>query len=268
MQKISKQMKLLTLVVALFGVLLILPLTSAAVAWVTPAANANLSTSVAVNVSFVNVTDITDPVSANTTFYWNGSGSWVAVSKNGLTCTATHCNATLTLTGLTDLANGYLNVTLGNNTQILSGTTRVVTVDNTDPTGTLTLLKPSIGTNDVQEVTWTSSDATSGVQTVSLTVTSPNTDSCATQSSSSTSGTMQLVGSAQTGCTGTYTTALTITDYASNEYSTSQTFDISAPGLKNGVNTMAPAETKKGNSSVIWIILIVIAVIYFANKKK
>ena len=121
---------------ALFGMLFVLPFTLAAVAWVTPVANANLTTSVVVNVTYANITDVTTPVSANSSFYWNGSGSWVSVSKTGFACTAAFCNATLTLTGLTDLKGGSLNVTLGNNTLVLGGTNRVVTVDNTAPTGT------------------------------------------------------------------------------------------------------------------------------------
>jgi hypothetical protein len=247
---------------AIAFLLVVLPSVSGAVAWVTPVTLANLTTSTTFNVSYENTTDITTPVSANTSVYWNGSGSWVAVPKNGLTCTATHCNGTLTLSSLTQAVNGYFNVSLGNNTDILAGTLLQATVDYTDPVCTVTRQSPKISYKGVQQLSWSVTDALSLVSNAEY-VDGPQSQTTLSYSTAVNSVTLT---SADTGYTGDWLVNVTGTDRSGNTCYAEATWASTVPG--SAVTTTTTATSQKDYTSLIVIALIIVGIVVLAKRKK
>lgn len=264
------------------ALLTILPFASATIAMVNPSAGTNNSASFTTNWTFVNVTDgITDPLSANSTFYWNGTGSWVAVTKTYFFCLATSCNATLDITSMSD-GHGILNFAAGNATKILGGTVSgVFTVDTSAPVVTLTPSPTSQINSGSVTTSWTDTDSVSGIQTVSNTITPPTTLNCqSTATTSSTANSNTVLSGADTACLGTYTISHTATNYAGLSTVTTSSFNIyrlSSGGpvptnSNSGVGTFAV--TGGTNSSppisknTTTIVLIIFGIIYLVRKKR
>jgi len=124
--------EILFLVMIVLGVFISLSFTSAAVEIVSPANYTNVSGRIMVNVSFVNVTDIVEPLSANTTVYYNS----VSVPFNNFTCQYLNsCNLTINTSDITDSVGRNLSVILGNATDLRPTALNVsfVLIDNTKP---------------------------------------------------------------------------------------------------------------------------------------
>lgn len=279
----AKQKRMIALIAIVFGIMLALPLVNAVVTWRTPTVGTNQSTTMIVNITLA-AADCS--ACHNATIYYNASGG-PAIGGTVLTAilndTANDIefySASISISGLADAATYNFTARLYNGTgNVANATSARFTIDNTKPTGSMSCTYPSVSINGAQKCTWTSSDLTSGVKTSTMTFTSPNTDRCATQTSSSSSGTLELVGSEETGCTGTYTLALALTDYAGNTFSpTSATFKVTEFGFAGGsggtaggvaVGTGAIGTDAQGklNPKIVGIALIII-LIYFALRKK
>jgi len=216
----------------------------------------------------------------NATIYYNASGGPVSnlATKLGTltndTATETDITGSLSIEALTDgsLYNFTCYVSNGTATGInLSSTGYPVIIDNTNPTGSVVFVKSKLNTNRVQEVTWTSADATSGLTTTTLTLTSPNSDKCATFTSTDSSGVSQYL---TTSCVGTYTTSFVVTDSAGNSETFSETFKVedAGAGWPSGDSITTDLSTtiqKPGpNKALILIVIIVAVIIFFRTKKK
>ncbi len=120
----------------------------AAIAWEQPAAGSTFSANFTYNITYLNASDITYPLKANTTIYYNTSSSsaWVAIAQSDFTFSdnstitaqgsqSFRVNGTIAITGIADSANITLNITLGNATFIAAGvkSTAGITVDDTPP---------------------------------------------------------------------------------------------------------------------------------------
>ena len=124
------------LLIGLFGVFLVYAFSysvTPATTWVSPATNnSNFTSDISIIISFINVTDMLNPIAANTTLYYNRSGfkTWQNVSFSnstvfsGWTISGTgaatellNITATLSIAGLADSHGDiWFNVTIGNAT--------------------------------------------------------------------------------------------------------------------------------------------------------
>lgn len=231
-------------------------LASAAVTVVAPTTGAYLSGTFLVNCSYENITDIVTPTIANTSFYWNGSGTNVVfATRTGMTVTDNAVYATLR-TDDTGIVNGIgtIKCSLGNATmnRLANATVTLVTIDDTDPGLSVTPATISYG----RTIDYSCTDATAGISTFA--VVNPKGESTALNQGS------QTHQFTSTSDDGTYT--FTCTDAAGNAVSSTVTVEA-LMGNANQQNT-GNAGTQQSGGLNIWIILAIIAIIYLATKKK
>ncbi|MDO8508337.1 MAG: PGF-pre-PGF domain-containing protein [Nanoarchaeota archaeon] len=114
-----------------FVVILSLNFTAAAIEIVSPANYTNASGRIMINFTYTNVTDIRDPLIANTTFYFNN----VAVPVNNFTCLVNSCNVTLNTSDIADIVGRNLSVILGNESTLkpADANASFILIDNTKP---------------------------------------------------------------------------------------------------------------------------------------
>ena len=254
----------------LLAVPLSIPLAGAALAWVTPASGSNNSVDIYMVVSYVNGTDITTPTAEFSSLLENSSGSFVDVSVSNEALNITAWNATLTITTLLDATGYTFNVTFGNGTLLanVSVVLDTITIDDTNPTATCTI--SGIGTyttvGSTVDISWIFSDATSGLETVNTTITSPDSQRCATQRFETTSEDIQYTGS-ETTCTGTYTCEVNATDYAGNNFLTTSTFQVRDAGSAGGLGLGVDKDKDAVPTGVI-VVIIALIFIYFLSRKK
>jgi hypothetical protein len=261
--------KTIGLFLSIFLALAIIPLASAAIAQVTPATASNQSANFATSWTFVNETDeIRNAGSANSTFYWNETGAWVAVTKSAFTCVADVCSATLDISTMGE-GRGILNFTAGNNTAVLGGTIGGrFRVDKTNPTANIAVSAPQINQYQPETITWSSSDDGSTLQSTAVTIVSPNS-ACPTLSYTDASRSVQILNS-QTSCTGTYTATIIATDYSGLSTTATATFLVPVGGGGVGLAANQVASNPASNQSKSnWIayIIIAIAIILLLRKK-
>lgn len=255
--------KFLGLVLLVTSILFMSQMVFAAVAEVAPAANSNHTGSVLVNCSYTNVTDITTPVTANSSFYTNQSGAFVAQSTTGFACTASSCTATMALTAGMDSAGVAFNCTLGNNTDTLSSGAPLtgITFDSSDPTVSLfvDLSGESQSYGRGIEYSCTTTDGVDSSPTETFAVAHPSGDETST-----TSLTLQSVKLLfdDTDYTGDFVFTCTSTDYTGNSASTSNTVTVDSLGRAS-----ISGNSNGGSNMWVWIILGVL-VIWLINKKK
>jgi len=151
-------------------------------------------------------------------------------------------SATLT----TDLRTYNVTCFVYNGTSLnttLSATS--VTVEGGFPSVILTKESTDVNMNGLQKLTWSSTDATSGVYSTSVTLTSPDSAICPTQTWTDNTKTSYIIPEQYLACPGEYTVAMTVIDFASNSVdATSLTFDVNAPGA------MAGSSVGSGSSGV------------------
>jgi hypothetical protein len=237
------------------------------------------ATTLNVPVSGTNYTTITFNCSTavanalNATIFYNASGGTAGTVLGTIvndTASDTDFTQLISIEALSDTLtyNFSCYVDSGVAQESSSGVTSVG-VDNTAPTYTFSLLKSKLNTGRTQEITWTSADATSGVETVNASIVTPNNDRCSNQEWSATSGTNQQF--LNTNCEGTYTATLSITDNAGNTASTSPTFKTVHAGPvrdSEGVLGLGDGGSGKGNLKTILIIIIIAVIVYLVVKKK
>ena len=235
------------------------------------------------NYTTLTVNCTTDDVTAtdveyNVSIYYNVSGGATGTLLNTITNTSadqTEFTASPSIEALADGTSYNMSCYADNGTdQAWSAGVVSVGIDNTAPTYTFVFSKPDRADYkaSTQYLTWTTADATSGVETVAVSVTSPNTDTCPTQSWTSTSGTNEQI---DLDCAGTYTGEMTITDNAGNSVTTTDTFKVYVPGYKDastGAGTFSSFSIGgdsegKGNLTTFAIIAIIILLIWAAMKK-
>lgn len=263
--------KIALIILAMFGVMLAMPTVSAAIAWSTPVAGSNHSSDISLAVTFINVTDITDPVSANTTLYHNSSGSWASVAFTSFAQDGTTVTGTLAITAIADIQGVSLNMTLGNDTLVDGGVVvSLITIDDTNPSVPRpTTTHERITQGNTLDISWgTVTDATSGLDTITTTITSPNTEKCATQTFSTTSGTTQYSGNDETGCVGKYTVLTTATDFAGNSLTGTRTFNVDAVGTTKVGSALGKKIAPDGAGTPPIVFIIVIIIIFFIIRSR
>jgi len=119
------------------GILVVFGIVNAAVSVIIPAIGSNFSSTFQVNCSYVNETDITNPVAANSSWYFNSTGSWVAFANPaGFADNGSVVSITLNAsdTGIID-GEGTINCSLGNATLIGVSAVQigVIKLDDTKP---------------------------------------------------------------------------------------------------------------------------------------
>lgn len=220
----------------------------------------------------------------NATIFYNASGGPAGTSLGSITndtADDTEFTESISIESLSDGTSYNFTCMLDNGTtQTTSAGKANVGIDNTNPVLTFTLLKTRLNTNRIQEITWTSTDATSGLSSTTLTVTSPNTDECATVTDSSSSATSFQI--TETGCTGTWNASLSATDDAGNTVTTSSTFKVEDAGFTGSAAATASGDGDvptgifsifgkgtdgKANTKVIAIVILII-LLFFVFKKK
>lgn len=284
--------KIMLLISAIIGIMLIFPLVNAAATiestMTTPVFFGNYSGTITVSVTgAVNIT--------NATCHYNATGG-AATSVTGNITTAaglvnttdvsadgTTFSTTWATSTLSDRSkNVNISCLLYNGTLELNSTVSAgnITIDNTVPTNGISIDTESISSRDNVLVTWSFTDATSGLRLYSVTITPPDTTECSIITESGTSGTDGLWDS-ETACAGTYTVNATVTDYAGNENNISKTFKVTLAGLsKSGSNTLSGTGTASlgqykewfsgldSNTKIALIIIIGVAGYYLLKKRK
>jgi hypothetical protein len=249
-------MKYLPLMVILMGIMMV-GMVSATLTVVSPAAGSYQKSTFLANCTYENTTDIespTAPGSGNTSFFWNGTGTWqLFTTLTGPTCSINACWATLRAddTGILD-GVGSIRCSLGNSTVkwYANATSGALTLDDTKPVITVELDTIGAGTTLLYKCT----DNVDGTPT--LTITHPTGDSIS--SGTLTGGSSSLLPYSSTVYPGTYT--ITCTDDTAN----SATKSITVLG-----GNAAKVTQSQGLSSqtLIGIIIIIALIIYFTNKK-
>ena len=281
--------KVLALLVITFGLLFLLPTVNAAVTLTSPVTLNNYTT-----LTFTCTKLVADvPINATQmAVFYNASGGNAGTGASRLgTVVANDSSDDLSFSGtfggiesLTDGASYNFTCVLGNATvNVTSAGVKSVTIDNLAPTGSFIIAKPTISTGNVQDLSWTSADATSGLATVLFTITSPDSARCAAYTSSSAISSVQRLGTGQTDCEGTYTVSLAVTDLAGNTYSpTDGTFKTTMAGSASGGSTGSSSGVSTGTFSIfsdkegkggisinaIVVIAVIILLLWHFNKKK
>lgn len=235
-----KRNKAISLLIPLiFGIIFILPLISAATLN-RPVSNGNYSTTMTVNVT---VDSNVANNMTNTTCYYNSSGgtatTFLVEILNATAGDLDFTSTSVSISALSDATTYNISCRIFNRTTFNSSVSvSSVVIDNTNPTTSLTFDTDSISTSDSISIDWSSSDATSGLNTVTTTLTSPDTSRCPTKTYTSTTGDYGFYGE-DTKCRGTYTVLVSAVDYAGNTGTSSKTFKASSSGLtKSGSNTL------------------------------
>jgi hypothetical protein len=252
----------LLLVTAIF-VFTFMSFASAAIAYVSPVAGSNISGTpqFVVNCSLVNGTDITGPSIDNSSWYWNTTGTWdLFLTRSGFTCSANACWVTLRTddTGIVN-GRGSINCSIGNATTKLSAVSGVLTIDNVNPSVSVTVSRNSESVGRVIDYTTSVTDATSGLTSSSCTAVDPASTSHTLLIGST--GNLEFTNSI---IPGTWTLTCTGTDYAGNTASASQTVKVSSMGYAVGT---IPTSDKNNSTTYLIIGGLIILGIYLYNKK-
>jgi hypothetical protein len=251
-------------------ILAVISLTIASISFVsaniiTPASitNSNQSINFATTWNFINITGnengVTNPLVANTTFYWNGTGAFVAVTKTGLSFNNTVVSATLTISSMSD-GVGSLRLIVGNqtalnNTMVDTGRFRV---DTTSPTETVSSSNAvNLLQRDSLTFTWAGADTGTGVKNSSFSLTSPDASNCPTLTSTTTSSS-QTISDDTSKCIGNYIASTIVCDYVDKCTTTSLTVSIAERGsIVYNPQTVSPNIVSSSGISMTWIFIII-----------
>lgn len=260
----------LWLITTLVLMLVAVPTVMAATAMTVPVTGGNYTTALTITMT----TDTTTVNKTNMTCLYNASGGDATVllasivnTSAGQTTFTTTTAALSSETATYNITCSLYNLTTINSTKYAS----LVTIDGTDPSESLTLGETKITAGKKNTLTWSISDALSGLSSYNVSVTSPNADTCPTQSWSTTSTTDQEV--VNTGCSGTYTVTLTATDISGNSVTDTQTFTTRSIGTAGWQDTASSAtgtqnaQDKSNRNIVIGIVIAIVIYALFFRKK-
>ena len=245
-------MALIFLVVSLTTVM-------AAVAEVSPATNSAHTGTVIVNCSYTNGTEVTDPLAANTSFFTDASGAWIAESVTGFTVADNAVWATLDISSY-DSSTVQFNCTLGNATDV-SGSGAPQTGITFDSTAPVITIKQDYELGYGELVDHYCADTVDSSPTYTITHPTGDTPSSTTL----TSGTSDYIQFLDTDYEGTFT--FTCTDSTGNIATSDK--DVGPLGFAQGSSTVDSTSDKMSNTTqaLVWIGGIVL-VGYILTKKK
>lgn len=253
---------------AFFVAILAISFVSAAdtVTLVTPAASAYIA-GTTYNFS---ATVATPEEVANVTFYYDDSGNQSICSTLNATEDLTSFSCVASTAGITDGSYTFHAVALDDDdaTVLSSDASATVTVDNTDPSVSISIDKTHVLEVTKQRVTCTYSDTTAGVSTATITVVDDEgTSSSFTPTSS---GAVTTIGTQYHHELGDYTVTCTIVDNSANSASASTTYDVYPGTLGGEYQEPEPAggEEQETNWTAIIIVAVIVFIIYLTTKKK
>jgi len=249
--------------------LLAIPMALAATSMISPSTKTNHTGTVNIVMTYVNGTDVTIALAANSTCYHNATGTWAAFSDTITVNEATTAGSNISMTGtitaaLDDLDVG-INCSVGNETEIAGSTVVIVSFDSTNPIITPEIDEDSISVGGLFHYSVTMSDATTGVYTKSCNITDPES----TITSATTTASDLLFQTGRLIDEGTWTLSCTIADYAGNTASASATTrssSMSAPYKKDSEVSGFFGNLDK--TTLIVILIVVGLLIYIVGKKK
>jgi len=243
--------------IVILSAMFALPMVSALVNVAHPLNETNHTGTMHVNCSYVNGTDITAALSANSNWTYNLSGVDTVMPHTGFNCTETFCNATIDISALTDGIDYTIKCALGNATasNFSLGNSTKVTLDSTNPICTIGVSHEHLAFKGIQEVEWNPVDTS----LVSVAVSIDRPGSGSTLSYTDTSRVLQLT-SQDTSFLGDWSATLGVRDRAFNECNETITWKSYLPGD-------LPEESKTDTKTLLLIIGGIILVFYFLNKK-
>lgn len=223
---------------------------------------------------------------SNVSCYYNLAGGAGSINSTYLLVAISNTTASQTLfTGSGTLAteSAVYNITC----LVLNGTTlnksiqvTSVRADGTDPVVSLSRESSNVNMNGLQHLTWSAADTY--LKSTTVTMTSPDSTLCPTQTWTDATSTNYIIPDQYLSCVGTYTVALNANDYSGRTASaTSVTFTVDAPGAMGGSGVgvggggvpattgviSGPGKTSTLNISVVLLIAAGI-IVYFLIKKK
>ena len=249
----------------------ILPMCLAATSMVLPKAGTNHSTTIEIQASYVNATDIAGVAAANCTCYHNATGTWTAftdtITVNEKATTGSNITMTGTLTSALDDTDVSVNCSIGNETAIIGVSPVVVNAfDSTAPT--LHFLVPLSSDSEsygvAVEYKCNPSDTIDSSLTTTFTVTHPSGDT--TTSTSLTYGTSTLQRFTDTDFAGDYVFTCSSTDYTGNSASESATVTIDSLGKITKIKSNGKGLLQ---DNMIWIIaIVIIGILIWSSRNK
>lgn len=278
----NMQKQKLILISLLATLMLVLPLVIAATTLNSPVNYGNYTTG-SNNISFSVTVDAINNIT-NISCYYNASGGLttenstykiVQMVNTSASQTSFTGSGTLPTAGTTYNITCFIyNITTVNSTKSVTN----VRIDGTDPVVSISVDKPSTTVSGSEHTTWSSTDTGgSNLKSTTVTLTSPDTTRCSTQTWGNTSTqTDYLLDTTYLACAGTYTLDILASDHSGRSSTTSTTFQVYAPGAGGGsgmgsnIGTNIGTQNQKPKVDSKTIIILVIAgiVIYFIFKKK
>lgn len=236
-----------------------------------PANATNHSGTISINVSYVNATDITAAIAANSTCYHNASGTWTAftgtITVREMATTGSSIVMTPSISTLNSRGTS-VNCSIGNNSGVRATNPgyKYMTFDNVAPGIQLNIREQSMSVGGNFHYDTAISDATSGVARQSCNITDPEKTIY-----TATIGTENLLfDSGRLIDKGTWTLSCSGGDYAGLNTTASDTItakSINNPNLPT-VEVTGIIDTLKKNKALLFLIIGVIAIIVIGSKKK
>jgi len=227
------------------------------------------TTTVTITANYTNVTDVTDPLEANTVCYHNATGTWVSAGTETIQLAPTDAgNVTIavTLTSALDSIGIAVNCTIGNATDSTNtGFNTNITFDITAPTVTLTVPLSSQSYGRPIDYMCTYSDTIDGSPTTSFNVSHPSDDPSNLVSTSLTIGSSDFLQFIDTDWEGDFTFACYARDYVGNIGSKTSTTSIGPLGRV--IRTGGDLGSGFSGQNLL-LIVVAMAVIYFISQRK
>jgi hypothetical protein len=260
----KKSVDMTKYILSLIFMLAVFIIPSVSANMITPGVGSNQSANFATSWNFNNITvtdGVTNPLVANTTFYWNASGSFVAVTATGVSFNNTVVSATLTISSMAEGA-GSLRLIVGNqtalnNTMVDSGRLKL---DKTNPTVTISFSKSQIQTQDTTILTCSNSDSGTDVKNVTIALISPDTTNCPTLNYTTCTSGITFTGS-QTNCVGDYNAYITVTDYSGLSTSISALLNVNIRGAGVYIPQEVITNPEKAKTNLYWTIGIIFGIL-------
>lgn len=259
---------LLTVPIMVFVLVYMASFGLAATKFVTPAIGSNLSSAISLAVNYVNVTDVTNPIAANTTLYYStdSGATWSTATFTSFAQNGSQVTGTLAISAIADNADVDLNMTIGNATALAymasANTTTNLRIDDTAPT---LKVEPRDSISYGSLIEYRCYDNLEDQVAANVTVTHPSGDSPAsTLLTGDDASTDPMRTFADTDMKGNF--VFTCTDYALGNAATSITVTAQELG---GHQAYIPADTgSQNNTKTILLVIGGIVLVYFLTKKK
>lgn len=276
MQKKEKIMVLMALCL-----LSIIPFMSATVTLVKPVTGYNATSTIIFNCTQTDLQYVKNASLAyNATGGLAGSILSTSIVTNDTLNDTYFYSASASVASLADAQNYNVSCRVCNDSDCAYSVARNITIDNTNPALTLTSSVSELELNGLLKLTWSVSDATSGLSSSSLNLTSPNSGLCPMQNWSATSGSDVTIDPTTLTCPGTWTLSLVGTDYSGNTNTATQSIilDVGRSAAASSAASSASVSAEsgyltgnaKGNldtrNVAIFVAIVLIAYLIIKNK--